>query len=282
MVRIMFSFKRRMCAVALAAAACVLGPSASTAQKTPWVLAWSDEFNGVDGSQPDPAKWELMTAGHGFGNKELEYYTPRKENIHLEKGNLVITARKETMTDAEGVEHAYTSGRLQTKGLFAQKYGRFEARIRIPKGQGIWPAFWMLGDDHDTAQWPECGEIDVMEVIGKEPGNVYGTLHGPGYSGAHPLSEKLTLPAGQEVGDAFHIFAVEWESDAVRFYVDDTLYATQTKATIPAGTRWVYDHPFYLLLNVAVGGTWPSYPDATTKLPVSMLVDYVRVYTAKQ
>lgn len=266
----------------LLAAAWLTGMQTGQAQKPHWVLTWSDEFNGPKGSQPDATKWEMMTAGHGFGNKELEYYTPRTENVHLEKGKLVITARSETMTDAEGVVHAYTSGRLQSKGLFEQKYGRFEARIKVPKGQGIWPAFWMLGDTHDAAGWPKCGEIDVMEVIGREPGNVYGTLHGPGYSGAHALSEKTTLPKGRQVGDRYHVFAVEWEPEAVRFYVDNKLYATQTKATIPAGTTWVYDHPFFLLLNVAVGGKWPGYPDATTKFPVEMLVDWVRVYEAKR
>lgn len=241
-------------------------------------LVWSDEFNGPDGNPPDPAKWTIVTGGSGFGNNELEYYTNRPANIHQEKGHLVITAEKEAYTGADGVSRAYTSARLQTKGLFQQKYGRMEARIKLPQGQGIWPAFWMMGNDFESVGWPACGEIDIMENVGFEPYTVHGTLHGPGYSGGEPLTGTFTLPGKLRFSHDFHLFAVEWEPREIRFYVDDTLFETQTVDSIPASKHWAFDHPFFLLLNVAVGGYWPGNPDAKTSFPVSMLVDYVRVY----
>src|SRR3954468_10909609 len=184
-----------------------------------WVLTWSDEFNGADGNAPDPTKWAIESGGGGWGNNELEYYTSRSQNVHQETGNLVIQAAKESFTGPDKVTREYTSARLKTAGLFAQTYGRFEARIKIPYGQGIWPAFWMLGNDISTVGWPTCGEIDIMENVGFEPTKVHGTLHGPGYSGANPLSGAYTLPSGR-FADDFHVFAVEWEPNVVRFYVD--------------------------------------------------------------
>jgi beta-glucanase (GH16 family) len=243
-----------------------------------WVLTWADEFNGPDGSAPDPAKWTIITAGHGFGNNELQYYTARPENLHIENGMLVMTARKESFTGVEGVTRAYTSARLQTKGDFEQKYGRMEARIKIPDGgRGIWPAFWMMGSDFDSIGWPRCGEVDIMENIGSEPGSVHGTLHGPGYSGATPLTGTYTLPGNVHVGADFHRFAAEWEPGVIRFYIDDTLFETWSADKIP-GKHWAFDHPFYLLLDLAVGGNWPGAPDEHTVFPSQMLVDYVRVY----
>lgn len=244
-----------------------------------WTLAWSDEFNAPNGSAPDPLKWVLETGGGGWGNQELEYYTARPQNAVQRDGNLVITALKEKYTDADGVTRDYTSARLKTQGKFAQAYGRFEARIKIPRGQGIWPAFWMLGEDIDKIGWPDCGEIDIMENIGKEPSTVHGTIHGPGYSGDKGIGDPFSLPAGHRFADDFHIYAVEWAPEAIRFYVDDHLYATRTPAELTKGTKWVYNHPFFLLLNVAVGGSWPGNPNATSAYPQTMLVDYVRVYT---
>jgi beta-glucanase (GH16 family) len=243
-----------------------------------WRLVWRDEFNGPNGSAPDAAKWSFQTGGNGFGNQELEYYTARPENARIENGNLVITARREHFAGPDGVSRDYTSARLQTRGHFEQKYGRFEARIKLPKGQGIWPAFWMLGSDIGRVDWPACGEIDIMENVGFEPSKVHGTLHGPGYSGAHGLTGVYTLPDGKRFSDGYHLFAVEWEPSAIRFYVDGSLYETRTPRDLPAGARWVYDHPFFVLLNVAVGGKWPGNPDPKTAFPTSMLVDYVRVY----
>ena len=256
------------------------GPSQASAQATNYVLVWSDEFSAANGSLPDSSKWIMETGGGGWGNHELESYTNRARNVHVQSGNLVITARKESYQGADGIARQYTSARLKTLGLFEQKYGRFEARIKIPRGQGIWPAFWMLGNNIGSVDWPDCGEIDIMENIGKEPDTVHGTIHGPGYSGGDGLGGSYTLPSGK-FADNFHIFAVEWEPSAIRFYVDRNQYETRTPADLPSGKTWAYDHPFYILLNVAVGGDWPGNPDRTTVFPQRMLVDYVRVYVKK-
>ena len=245
-----------------------------------YTLAWSDDFNGPDGSSPDLKKWSYDIGGNGWGNNELEYYTNRTQNAQIKGGNLVITAQQEAYTGADGVSRNYTSARLKTQGLFSQAYGRFEARIKIPAGQGMWPAFWMLGNDITSVGWPKCGEIDIMENIGKEPGTVHGSLHGPSTSGpTSDLSAPFSLPAGQNFAGDFHLYAVEWEPGTIRFYVDTNLYATFTSSQWPAGGAWVFDHPFFIILNVAVGGSWPGSPDSTTVFPQQMLVDYVRVYT---
>ena len=244
-----------------------------------WTLIWSDEFNGADGSAPDPSRWTYETGGKGWGNNELECYTNRLRNAQIQGGNLVITVQKENIACSDGVSSNYTSARLKTQGLFSQAYGRFEARIKIPAGQGMWPAFWMLGNNVTTNGWPACGEIDIMENIGKEPGTVHGSLHGPGTtSHTSDATSTLTLPSGQNLADAFHLYAVEWEPGVVRFYLDSNLYATFTQSRWPAGGAWVFDHPFFILLNVAVGGNWPAPPNSTTVFPQQMLVDYVRVY----
>lgn len=247
---------------------------------TGFVLAWSDEFSGADGSTPDTAKWAYDLGGGGWGNNELETYTNRAANAQIKSGNLVIAAQKETFTGTDGISRDYTSARLKTQNLFAQAYGRFEARIKIPVGQGMWPAFWMLGNDIATNGWPKCGEIDIMENIGREPAMAHGSLHGP--SSTAPTSDEtstVTLPNNANFADDFHIYAVEWEPTQIRFYVDSNNYATFNKANWPANGAWVFDHPFFIILNVAVGGNWPGSPDATTQFPQQMLVDYVRVYT---
>jgi beta-glucanase (GH16 family) len=240
-------------------------------------LSWSDEFNQKDGSAPDPAKWKFATGGNGWGNKELEYYTSRPQNARIRHGDLEIIARKEHYTGADGVKRDYTSARLITSGKFEQAYGRFEARIRIPFGQGVWPAFWLLGTDEAQVGWPKCGEIDIMENIGREPAMVHGTIHGPGYSGGKGIGSPYALASGR-LADDYHVFAVEWEPQEIRFFVDDHLYATRKPSDLPPDTKWVYDHPFYILLNFAIGGEWPGSPDVSTKFPQKMLVDYVRVY----
>ncbi len=249
-----------------------------SSDRSGWELVWSDEFNAPDNSPVDLSKWVSESGGNGWGNQELEYYTTRPENAIQQGGNLVIKVLQEKYTGADGVARDYTSARLKTLGKFSQKYGRFEARMKIPQGQGIWPAFWMLGDDIGKVGWPQCGEIDTMENIGKEPATIHGTIHGPGYSGDKGISAPYSLPPDQHFADDFHLYAIEWEPKAIRFYVDDHLYATRTPADLPKGTKWVYSHPFFVLLNVAVGGGWPGNPDATTVFPQTMLVDYVRVY----
>jgi beta-glucanase (GH16 family) len=257
--------------------------AASTPRATtpgPWKLVWSDEFTGPAGSSFDRQKWVADTGGGGWGNQEREFYTTRTDNIALDgDGDLIITARSEP-TSRYSCWYGpcrYTSARIKTTGLFSQAYGRFEARIRIPRGQGLWPAFWMLGDNIDKVGWPRSGEIDIMENIGREPNIVHGTMHGPGYSGAGGIGGPYSLTSGA-FADAFHLYAVEWAPGSIRWFVDSVAYFQTTPASIPAGSSWVYDHPFFLLLNVAVGGGWPTDPDATTTFPQTMLVDFVRVY----
>jgi beta-glucanase (GH16 family) len=244
---------------------------------TVWSLVWADEFNGPNGSPVDSSKWTAEVGGGGWGNNELETYTARPDNAFQSDGLLVIKAIKERLTGPDHITRDYTSARLITKNNFSPKYGRFEARIKMPFGQGIWPAFWMLGANIDTVNWPTCGEVDIMENIGREPSIIHGTIHGPGYSGSNGPSASFTLPNNQRFADAFHNFAVEWEPDVVRFYCDGILYKTRTPADIP-GKTWVFDHPFFIILNLAVGGTWPGNPDATTVFPQTLQVDYVRVY----
>jgi beta-glucanase (GH16 family) len=248
----------------------MLAATAGAQPRAGWSLAWSDEFAQADGSSPDPAKWAFDVGATGWGNRELQYYTARTDNVRVEHGQLVIEARAENYLGSP-----YSSGRLKTQGKWSWTYGRIEARIKIPGTQGIWPAFWMLGT---TARWPAGGEIDIMENIGREPGVVHGTVHGPGYSGGSGIGGPFSLPGGRAFADDFHVYAVEWTPDDIKWFVDDSQYFRVTPARLPAGTRWVFDQPQFLLLNVAVGGNWPGYPDAATVLPQRMLVDYVRVY----
>ncbi len=267
---------------------CLYGPHFDTASSPSivlkpdreWVMTWSDEFNGPNGSPPDPTKWNIVSGGNGWGNNELEYYTSRNQNVHLDHGKLVIEAMKEDFIGPDGVQRHYTSGRMKTAGHFSQKYGRFEARIKIPFGQGLWPAFWMLGDDIATKGWPACGEIDIMENSGIHASKISGTLHGPGYSANKGPTSAYILPKGK-FSDKYHVFTVEWEPEVIRFYVDGKLYSTRTPADLPLGKVWVFDHPFFIILNLAVGGNFPGNPDDTTLFPQRMLVDYVRVYSRK-
>lgn len=236
--------------------------------RTGWELTWQDEFTGP---ALDLTKWTPEIGGHGWGNAESQFYTDRPQNAFIEDGKLVIHVLKQSYQGKR-----FTSARLITKDHFAQRYGRFEARIRIPTGPGIWPAFWMLGDDIGEVGWPQCGEIDIMENIGSEPGTVHGTLHGPGYAGGAGIGKPFALSRPNRFTDDFHLFAVEWEPEEIRWYVDDVLTHTVTPGDVPG--EWVYDHPFFIILNVAVGGYWPGYPDETTVFPQRMVVDYVRVY----
>ncbi|MFC9330687.1 ricin-type beta-trefoil lectin domain protein [Kitasatospora sp. NPDC057015] len=265
-------------ALVLAGAYSASSPGTSQAGAATTAQTWSDEFDGPAGRAPDSAKWTLETGGSGNGNHELQYYTNRTDNAALDgRGNLVVTARPNSdsgLTCWYG-PCTYTSARLNTARTFTQAYGRFESRIKIPRGQGIWPAFWALGDDLGSAGWPNSGEIDVMENIGREPGTVHGTIHGPGYSGAGGLGAAYTLPDGRAFADDFHVFAVDWSPTAITWSVDGVAYETRTPADA-AGHTWVFGHPFFLVLNLAVGGDWPGSPDGSTSLPQTMTVDYVR------
>lgn len=254
------------------------GTLASLAAQPAWKLVWSDEFGQPDGSAPASTNWVFDLGGGGWGNNELETYTNRRENSRIEQGMLVIEARKETFTGSDRITRQYTSARLKTLGRKAWTYGRIEARMKLPTGQGIWPAFWMLGTDISTAGWPACGELDIMENIGREPATVHGTIHGPGYSGGNGIGGSRVLTGGQKLADDFHLFAVEWTTNRIRWFLDNQPYLTLTPANLPTSAKWVFDHPHFLLLNVAVGGNWPGNPDASTVFPQKLLVDYVRVY----
>lgn len=235
-------------------------------------LVWQDEFDGPAGELPDPIKWQFDT-GTDWGNAQLEYDTARSENVCLDgDGHLAIIARKEAWEGS-----SYTSGRINTQGRFSYTRGRFEARIKLPVGQGIWPAFWMLGDDIDTAGWPACGEIDIMEYRGQEPNLVHGSLHGPGYSGSAAVTGHFLLP-GNGFDAGFHTFAIEWDHDGIAWFVDGQVYQRRSANDLPGGARWVFDHPFFVLLNVAVGGHYAGDPDVSTQFPQTMLIDWVRVY----
>jgi beta-glucanase (GH16 family) len=263
-----------------------------------WNLVWAQEF---DEGYINPNIWAFEIGnGHaqgipGWGNNELQWYSDR--NAFVEHGCLVIEARKETVRDEYGVYH-YTSARLTTKGKFAVRYGRIEIRAKLPEGRGIWPALWMLGANIDQVRWPECGEIDIMEMLGHDPYTVYAHVHGPGYFGGTSLGDAYRLPPNApSFSEAFYIFAIEWQEDEIRWYVNDVLYFTFNKETLdkmnfewlkqhgmewayPATKiyRWVFDQEFFLVLNVAVGGRWPGYPDKTTTFPQRMYVDYIRIF----
>ncbi len=231
-----------------------------------WELVWSDEF---DGESINPENWTYDLGASGWGNNELQNYTNRGENARIEDGMLIIEAREEEYRGSD-----YTSARLKTQLLQSWTYGRVEARMKLPTGQGVWSAFWMLGDDIASVGWPHCGEIDIMENIG-EPKTVYGTVHGPGYSGADGVGSSYYSSDASFAGE-FHTYAVEWQPDQISWYVDDVLFNTISDADVPG--EWIYDHDFFIILNLAIGGLWPGYPDETTVFPQQLLVDYVRVY----
>jgi beta-glucanase (GH16 family) len=242
-------------------------------------IVWSDEFNQADNSLPNPTKWGFDTGGGGWGNNELETYTTT--NARILGGQLVIEADRYLSAGKTN----YTSTRMNTKGKWSWAYGRMEARIKIPRGQGIWPAFWMLGSNFTAGvPWPNCGEIDIMENIGKtsDQGTDHGTIHGPqgggDYNGGAGVSSSYTLPGGAALADDFHIYAIEWTPNQIKWYLDSTPFFTATPASLPGGATWVFSLPQFFILNVAVGGNWPGYPDSTTVFPQQMLVDYVRVY----
>jgi beta-glucanase (GH16 family) len=232
-----------------------------------WKLVWNDEF---DGSTIQKSNWTFDLGAGGWGNGEAEYYTARAENARQENGNLVIEARQEKYEGSY-----YTSARLKTQGLQSFKYGRIEARLKVPSGAGLWPAFWMLGSDFNGKNWPDCGEIDIMEYIGKEPDLIMGTLHGPGYSGATGRTKWNRQKFN--IADDFHTYAVEWDTNQISWFFDGEEYSTVTRADLNS-LKWVFDQPFFIILNLAVGGQLPGPVGLKTVFPAQLLVDYVRVY----
>ncbi|WP_075340815.1 glycoside hydrolase family 16 protein [Tenacibaculum agarivorans] len=235
-------------------------------------LVMQDEFD-VDGTL-NSSLWtyDIGTGMNGWGNNELQYYTDRPENVTVQNGVLIITARQEDFNGA-----AYTSARIKTEDLFEQTYGRFEARIRVPFGQGMWPAFWLLGNNCNEPgfTWPQCGEIDIMEFRGQEPTIIHGSVHGPEYSAGNAITKSYQLP-NDRFDTGFHVFGIEWAPDYVNYYVDDVLYNQITREDVTG--EWVLDHPFYIIINLAVGGSFVGSPNSDTVFPQNMLVDYVRVY----
>lgn len=277
-----------------------VGVTPSGTESTSWKLAWSDEFTGAAGTAPDSANWGYETGGSGWGNDQQQYYTDSTQNAALDgNGDLAITVRRSTDSSLQcsynsagtyfpnGTTCGYTSARLDTFNTFSAQYGRIEARIKVPEGDGIWPAFWAVGTNEYSAGWPTSGEIDTMENIGDQPGTVYGTLHGPvagSSTTVEPWSSggSYTLPGGAALGAGFHVFAADWYPDHISFSVDGHIYKTVYAADLPSGDSWVFDHPFFLRLNVAVGSasSWGGAPTSATVFPQTMLVDYVRVYTS--
>ena len=227
------------------------------------VTNWSDEFNGPAGSSVNGAYWNFNTGAGGWGNAELQNYTSSTQNVSMDgQGNLVINARKNG--------NSWTSGRILTSGKITVRYGHVEARIQVPKGSGLWPAFWMLGGGN----WPNDGEIDIMENVGRDPNVVFGTLHGPGYSGGNAVGGTRNI--GQPVGNAFHVFSIDWSPNLIIWKIDGSEYFRATPASL-RGNRWVFDHEFFLILNVAVGGNFGQGNPASLPAENKMLVDYVRV-----
>jgi beta-glucanase (GH16 family) len=249
------------------------------------VLVWSDEFDGDAGSPPNPANWTAEKGGDGWGNKQLEYDTDSIENASLDgHGHLAITALQKAY-----MGNAYTSARINTAGKFEQAYGRFEASLKMPQGQGLWPAFWLLGATAGQPSWPGCGELDIMEAQGQKPTVNHGSMHGPGYSGGGALTAQYGSTSS--LAEGFHTYAIDWTANEVDFSVDGTVYEVINKRDAngncpnsgncpPGGDKWVFDHPFFVILNVAVGGNFVGAVNAT--FPQTMLVDYVRVYGPAQ
>lgn len=234
-------------------------------------LIWSDEF---DGSILNESYWnyEIGNGDWGWGNNELEYY--RKENTSIIDGNLVITAVPESFGGFQ-----YTSSRLTTKDKFEFQYGRVDIRAILPEGQGIWPALWMLGENISSVGWPSCGEIDIMELVGHQPSTVHATVHHPNANGDHLFKgESTTLSGNNKFSDEYHVFSLIWQEDKMEFMLDDNIYYTATPSSLGSQNPYPFNHPFFFIFNVAVGGNWPGSPNASTQFPQQMIVDYIRVF----
>jgi len=247
-------------------------------------LVWSDEFDGSEGAAPNPEHWTHETGGGGWGNDELQYYTDSTENSSLDGvGHLLITARAvdpaSSGLDCWYGPCAYTSARLVTEHKQVFQYGRIEARVKVPAGGGLWPAVWMLGANIREVGWPQSGEIDVMEFVGRSPHEVFGTIHGPGYSGGESISGVRDL--GVPVADEWHDFAVEWSPGRIAWEVDGVTYHEATPPDV-APDEWVFEHTFFLLTNVAVGGNFGGSVSEDVQFPQDLAIDFVRVYEREE
>lgn len=244
-----------------------------------WEQVWADEFDAEANAPINSENWTCEIGGHGWGNNELEYYTDSLENVsHDGNGNLVITAMEGQPESGETCWYgqcAYTSARCTTQNKMEFSYGRVEARIQIPTGQGVWPAFWSLGADFPEVGWPLSGEIDILENIGSLPNMIYGTVHGPNYSGASGIGNAHE--GAEPFTNDFHVYAIDWDENIIRWYVDGELFGIVSVNDL-GNREWVFDHDFFLIMNIAVGGAWPGFPDESTVFPQQMLVDYVRHY----
>ena len=230
-------------------------------------LVWSDEFNG---NAIDLENWTYDLGASGWGNQELQNYTSNSDNAYVANGNLMIVAKEQGIS--------YTSARLKSIGLQEFQYGRIDVRAVLPFGQGIWPAIWMLGDNFPTAGWPACGEIDIMEVIGSSPSTTHGTIHfGADWTQHNYVGQGTSLTSGQTFADEFHVFSIEWDANGITWLLDDSPFYS-VSPNVVGSQPYPFDHPFFFILNVAVGGQWPGYPDATTTFPQFMAIDYVRVF----
>jgi beta-glucanase (GH16 family) len=234
-----------------------------------YTLKWNDEFNGTS---IDQNNWGYDLGASGWGNNELQNYTSLNANSYIANGSLVIEAIK-------GPNGNYTSARMITKGKRTFQYGRIDIRAKLPKGQGIWPALWMLGTNIDNVGWPACGEIDIMEYLGHQTSTVHGTAHwgAQGSTSSQSSSSRFDLTSGNFY-EKFHVFSIIWEANRIRWYMDDQLFHTVTTTTTNGAANWRFNQEFFFIFNIAVGGNWPGYPDATTQFPQKMFVDYVRVF----
>jgi len=279
--------RRGMGALALSAALGCTPNSTVPTSPALWTEVWSDEFDGQAGASIDAMKWRYDTADGcasgncGWGNNEKEYYSAAPENIALDgQGHLRIVAR--TAPPAGGLTCyygpcRYTSAKVTTRGKMEVLPGRVEARIKLAAGQGLWPAFWMLGHNIAAVGWPACGELDIMENRGSAPTTTSSAVHGPGYSGNTPFAHAHVLSHGT-VADDFHTFSVEWDSLTVRYFVDDTVHYVVGRSQVAPYGNWVFDQAFFVILNLAVGGHFDGDPQSDAIFPAPMLVDYVRVY----
>jgi beta-glucanase (GH16 family) len=256
-------------------------PKAGAASQ--WKRVFADPFDRPAGAGASPRKWRYDIGGHGWGSGTLNTYTSRPANVrHDGRGHLLITARRETYTGPDGIQRNYTSGRLNTKRIFAVRYGRIAVRAKAVEGQGVGSVFWMLGTHVNRVLWPRCGEIDILEQRGQEPHINKGAVHGPGPDGEGAIAPQATLDYGRSLANRMHTYEARWTRNRIRFFLDGERYGQVRRRYYPRDAEWVYDHKMFLVLNLRVGARWVGHPDASTPFPVTMEVDWVRVWKPRR